>query len=54
MGLISLQQPILEPLKEDFLKQHERNEELDFQVLIFQNLKDRTHQHKFAIKMSLK
>lgn len=27
--------------KEDFLKQHKRKEELDFQVLIFQNLKDR-------------
>lgn len=41
MGLISIQQPILEPLKEDYLKQHERKEELDFQVLIFRNLKDR-------------
>ena len=41
MGLISIQKPILETLKEDFLKQHERKEELDFQVLIFWNLKDR-------------
>ena len=41
MGLISIQQPILEALKEDYLKQHECKEELDFQVLIFRNLKDR-------------